>query len=258
MSMANSQSTSLAHDSRLGRFLILTYGLVTYGFFLVLFLYLIGFVGGFGVPKSIDSGPPGAGWRTALFNILPLGLFAIQHTIMARPAFKQWLTRYIPSAAERPTFVALTCVILATMVWNWQALPGVVWNVRGALGLSLFGVSLLGWGIVLISTFLIDHFELFGVKQVIAHASGRPVPVPEFRERLFYRYVRHPLMSGFLIAFWFTPMMSVGHLLFAVVCTGYILIALRIEEKTLLELHGEAYEDYRQRVPMLFPRLIPR
>jgi protein-S-isoprenylcysteine O-methyltransferase Ste14 len=144
------------------------------------------------------------------------------------------------------------------MVWNWQALPGVVWQVSGWGSLVLSAISLLGWGIVLISTFLIDHFELFGVKQVIAYATGHPPPRPEFRERLFYRHVRHPLMTGFLIAFWFTPTMTVGHLLFAVVTTAYVLLALIVEEQTLIELHGDAYEDYRKRVPKLFPRLLRR
>jgi len=258
MSNAQSQATTAPHAAVFGRILALTYGLTVYGSFLALFLYLIGFVGGFGVPKTIDSGPAGVGWQAILFNVLPLALFALQHTIMARPAFKQWWTQFVPEAVERATFVAFTVAILTLVVIMWQPLPTVIWQVGGAASLLLSGISMLGWAIVLISTFLIDHFELFGVKQVIAYAMGRPTPRPEFRERLFYRHVRHPLMTGFLIAFWFTPTMTVGHLLFAAVCTGYILIGLAIEEKTLIELHGDAYEDYRRRVPKLFPRLIPR
>jgi protein-S-isoprenylcysteine O-methyltransferase Ste14 len=256
--MSSAPSTTAPQDALSGRILALAYGLVVYAYFLGIFLYLIGFVGGFGVPKTIDSGAAGVGWQAAVFNILPLGLFAVQHTIMARPAFKRWWIQYLPEPIERSTFVAFTVAILTLLVWNWQALPAVVWQVSGWGSLVLTAISLIGWAIVLISTFLIDHFELFGVKQVIAYATGRPAPRPEFRERLFYRYVRHPLMTGFLIAFWFTPTMTVGHLLFAAVTTAYVLLALIVEEQTLIELHGDAYEDYRKRVPKLFPRLLPR
>jgi len=237
------------------RVLTLLYGVSTYAFFLATFLYLIGFVGNWLVPKSIDSGEPAASTSTAIaINVLLLGLFAIQHTIMARPAFKQWWARFVPPPIERSTFVLLATAILAFMAWQWRPLPAMVWQVQSPIGVALLsGISLGGWGIVLISTFLIDHSELFGLKQTIAYAKGSPTANAAFTERLFYRWVRHPLMSGFLVAFWFTPVMTQGHLLFAVVTTVYVLIGVQIEERTLIYLHGERYEDYRKRVPMLFP-----
>jgi len=210
------------------------------------------------VPKSIDSGEPAASTRNAIaINVLLLGVFAIQHTIMARLPFKRWWARFVPTPIERSTFVLLATAILAVMAWQWRPLPAAIWQVQNPIGVALLsGISLAGWGIALISTFLIDHFELFGVKQTVAYATGRPVPHPTFKERLFYRWVRHPLMSGFLVAFWFTPVMTQGHLLFAVVTTVYVLVGVKIEEHTLIYLHGEHYEDYRTRVSMLFP--LPR
>ena len=243
---------------RLSRLGVLLYGTVVYGYFLGLFLYLVGWVANLVVPLSIDRSPVGQGWAAVGLNLLPLSVFAIQHTVMARPAFKRWWTRIIPPAAERTTFVAITCAILTWLVLQWQSLPAVVWHFDGAIGAALLSFSMLGWAVVLVSTFLIDHFDLFGVKQVIHHFRGKPLPEPQFRERLFYRYTRHPLMLGFLIAFWATPTMTVGHLLFASVVTAYVLVALVIEERTLVELHGDSYEDYRRRVPKLIPRLIPR
>ena len=237
------------------RLLTLIYGVGAYAFFFLTFLYLMGFVGNWMVPKSIDSGEPAASTASAIaINVLMLGAFAVQHTIMARPAFKEWWTRFVPTQIERSTFVLLATAILAVMAWQWRPLPEVVWQVQNPIGVALLsGISLAGWGIVLISTFLIDHFELFGLKQTVAYAMGRPAPHPTFKERLFYRWVRHPLMSGFLIAFWFTPVMTQGHLLFAVVTTAYVLVGIAIEERTLIYLHGERYEDYRKRVSMLFP-----
>ncbi len=237
---------------------VLLYGSAVYAYFFGLFLYLIGWMSNLFVPLGIDTSPVGQGFGAVALNLLPLTVFAVQHTVMARPAFKRWWTQFIPEAAERTTFVAATCAILTWMILQWQSLPGVVWHFDGALGTALFATSLAGWTVVLISTFLIDHFELFGLKQVIYHFMGKPMPQPQFRERLFYRYVRHPLMLGFLIAFWATPTMTLGHLLFAAIVTGYILVALMIEERTLVELHGDSYEDYRRRVPKLFPRLLPR
>lgn len=248
----NGQPTTAA------RLLVLMYGVGTYAFFFGTFLYLIGFVGNWWVPKSIDSGEPAASTGNAIaINVLLLSVFAIQHTIMARPAFKRWWTRFVPPAIERSTFVLLATAILAVMAWQWRPLPTVIWQVQNPIGIAvLSGISLAGWGIVLISTFLIDHFELFGLAQTVAYATGRPAPHPTFKERLFYRWVRHPLMSGFLVAFWFTPVMTQGHLLFAVVTTLYVLVGVRIEERTLIYLHGERYESYRQRVSMLVP--LPR
>lgn len=239
----------------LERSLTLGYGVGVYAFFFGTFLYLIGFVGNWLVPKSIDSGAPAASTTAAIaINVSLLAIFAIQHTIMARPAFKRWWTQYVPSQIERSTFVLVTTAILAFLAWQWRPLPAVVWSVEnGTLSALLTAVSLAGWGIVLVSTFLIDHFELFGLRQTVQFALQRKVDGPAFKERLFYKWVRHPLMVGFLIAFWSTPVMTQGHLLFAAVTTAYIVLAVRIEEKTLVYLHGDRYRDYQRRVPMFLP-----
>jgi len=246
------------HGTAMSRALVLTYGIGVYGFFLATFLYMIGFIVGAVVPKNINDGVVGTGVAGVAINALLLGLFAIQHTIMARPAFKRWWIQYIPAAAERSTFVAITSAILCLMVWQWRPFPDVVWQVEGAGAIALWALSATGWGIVLLSTFLIDHFELFGLKQTISYGIGRTARPSRFTERFLYRYVRHPLMLGFLIAFWATPTMTEGHLLFAVLSTGYIGLGLIIEERTLVELHGESYEDYQRRVPKIFPRLARR
>jgi protein-S-isoprenylcysteine O-methyltransferase Ste14 len=250
--------SSIAEQNRAGtvaRALTLLYGIGTYLFFFFTFLYLIGFVGNWVVPKGIDDGIPAASASGAVaIDVLLLGLFAVQHTIMARPAFKEVWTRWVPWHVERTTFVLLSTAILALMAWQWRPLPAPVWRLETPLAAALLaGLSLAGWGIVLVSTFLIDHFELFGLKQTVSYAMGRPHEPPKFKERLFYRWVRHPLMLGFLIAFWATPTMSQGHLLFAAVTTAYILIALQIEERTLVHLHGDQYRDYQRRVSMLLP-----
>jgi methanethiol S-methyltransferase len=255
--------TSITAQSPAGagaRALTLLYGVGTYLFFFCTFLYLIGFVGNWIVPKGIDDGTPAASAGAAVAaNVLLLGLFAVQHTIMARPAFKQVWTRWVPWHVERSTYVLLATAILAIMAWQWRPLPEPVWRVESPLAAGvLTAVSLAGWGIVLVSTFLIDHFELFGLKQTVSYAMGRPHEPPTFKERLFYRWVRHPLMLGFLIAFWATPTMSQGHLLFAVVTTAYILIAIQIEEHTLVQLHGDHYRGYQRRVSMLLPFRLPR
>jgi protein-S-isoprenylcysteine O-methyltransferase Ste14 len=237
------------------RALTLLYGIGAYVFFFATFLYLIGFVGNWVVPKSIDTGIPAGSFASAVaINVLLLLAFAVQHTVMARPSFKMWWTRYVPWCVERSTFVLFATAILAVMAWQWRPLPAVVWHVEnGALAALLSGVSLAGWGIVLISTCLIDHFELFGLRQSVLYALGRTAERPAFKERLFYRWVRHPLMLGFLIAFWSTPTMTQGHLLFALVTTAYVLVALQIEERTLVYLHGAQYRDYQRRVSMLLP-----
>jgi protein-S-isoprenylcysteine O-methyltransferase Ste14 len=253
--MMDAGAAPLSSSSTAARALTLLYGVATYAFFFGTFLYLIGFVGNWIVPKSIDSGTPtGSNADAITTNVLLLGLFAVQHTIMARPGFKAWWTRYVPWHVERSTFVLLGTAILALMAWQWRPMPAVVWRVdQPLLAAILSGVSLAGWGIVLVSTFLIDHFELFGLRQTVLYAMERKIEGPEFKERLFYRFVRHPLMLGFLIAFWATPVMTQGHLLFAVVTTAYILVAIQIEERTLVYLHGDRYRDYQRRVPMLLP-----
>jgi protein-S-isoprenylcysteine O-methyltransferase Ste14 len=244
--------------SAASRTAILLYGVATYLLFLAVFLYTIGFVGGFVVPKHIDNGLSVDPLGAILVDVVLLALFAIQHSVMARPAFKRWWTRIIPPAAERSTFVLLASALLALIVWQWRPLPGVVWEVESPIGVAmLHGLYFLGWGIVLYATCLIDHFELFGVRQAIGHALGRPTEPAQFTERSLYRVVRHPLMLGFLIAFWAAPVMSPGRLLFAGVITAWVLVAIRIEESTLVEVHGELYEGYRRRVPALLPRFRP-
>lgn len=248
--------SSVPGSTALARAAVLTYGLLSYAIFLVTFLYLIGFIAGAIVPKTIDSGPTGAVGQSILINLGLLGLFAIQHTIMARTAFKRWFMQIVQAPIERSTFVLLSSLILILLAWQWRPLPESVWQVGGSAAIALYLVAGMGWGIVLLSTFLIDHFDLFGLKQAFAFATGRPHTGPRFRERLLYKVCRHPLMLGFLIAFWATPAMTVGHLLFAAVATGYVLVALRIEEVTLLELHPTEYASYQRRVRMLIP--IPR
>ena len=253
--MMDAQAAPWSSSSAVARALTLLYGVATYAFFFGTFLYLIGFVGNWAVPKSIDSGLPADSIAEAITtNVLLLGLFAIQHTIMARPGFKAWWTSYVPWQVERSTFVLLATAILAFMAWQWCPLPTIVWRVdQPMIAALLSSTSLAGWGIVLVSTCLIDHFELFGVRQTVLYAMRRTVEGPEFKERLFYRWVRHPLMLGFLVAFWATPLMTQGHLLFAVVTTVYVLVAIQIEERTLVYLHGDRYRDYQRRVSMLIP-----
>jgi protein-S-isoprenylcysteine O-methyltransferase Ste14 len=243
-----------AGASAASRAAMLLYGVATYLFFLTVFVYTIGFVGGFVVPKHIENGAPSDTLSAILVDVVLLALFAVQHNVMARPAFKRWWTGIIPAAAERSTFVLCATALLALIVWQWRPLPGVVWKVEGPMGVALYGLYFLGWGIVFYATFLIDHFELFGVRQAIDYAFGRPARQTQFTERSLYRVVRHPLMLGFLIAFWAAPVMSPGRLLFAGVITAWVLLAIRIEESTLVETHGAVYESYRRRVPALLPR----
>jgi protein-S-isoprenylcysteine O-methyltransferase Ste14 len=238
----------------LARALTLTYGAVVYTLFFGTFCYLIGWVADLVVPWTIDNGQPASLGVALGVNIGILSLFAVQHTVMARQAFKDWWTRFVPQPIERSTFVLFTVAILLLMVWQWRPLPEVVWQVEnGAVVALLWALYGLGWAIVLISTFIIDHFDLFGLKQTLFYAQGKPYHKPRFEERLFYRHIRHPLMLGFLIAFWSAPVMTQGRLLFTVVTTAYVLIAIKIEERELVSMHGEDYESYRRRVPMLIP-----
>jgi protein-S-isoprenylcysteine O-methyltransferase Ste14 len=238
----------------IARVLALAYGIATYVAFLGTFLYLVAWSGDFLVSRTVDSGAAAALGAAIAIDVGILSLFAVQHTIMARATFKHWWTRFVPAPLERSTFVLFTVAILILMILEWRPLPDVVWRLENPVLVgALWALFWLGWVVVLVSTFLIDHFELFGLKQVFHYALGKPPPHTAFRERLFYRHVRHPLMLGFLIAFWSAPTMTQGRLLFCVVTTVYILLAIRIEERELVSIHGEAYEQYRRRVPMLIP-----
>jgi methanethiol S-methyltransferase len=237
--------------SRIAAFL---YGLIAYAFFLVVFLYAIGFVGNIGVPKSIDSGvaPPLA--EALLINALLLSLFAVQHSVMARVWFKRMWTRIVPEPVERSTYVLIASAVLAFVMWQWRPIPTEVWNVQNATGrMVLQALFALGWFGVLLSTWLVDHFGLFGMRQVYAFARGVPYQPPAFKTPALYKMVRHPLYLGFIVGFWSTPTMSVAHLFFAVMTTAYIVVAIQFEERDLMNFYGDAYRRYRQQVSMLIP-----
>lgn len=240
-------------NSLVHRVSIFAYGLVCYAVFFATFLYAIGFVGNLWVPKSMD-GPPAAPFAQALLiDLALLALFAIQHSVMARPAFKRRWTRIVPPPAERSTYVLFSSLALLALFALWQPLGGVVWDVFSPAGRAvLYGLFALGWLLVLVSTFLINHFDLFGLRQVWLHLLGKPYRPLPFKTPGLYRYVRHPLYLGWLLAFWATPTMTVTHLLFAVATSTYILIAIRFEERDLSTVHAE-YGEYRKRVPMLVP-----
>jgi len=233
---------------------VLIYGIAAYLLFLLVFLYAIAFVGNLPVIKTIDSGTQGDLVSSLLINALLLGVFAVQHSVMARPGFKKWWTKIVPEPVERSTYVLLSTFALILLFWGWQPLTDVVWEVTNATGAMLLtGLFWLGWFIVLISTFMINHFDLFGLRQVYLNLKSEKYSHLAFRTMGLYQFVRHPIMLGFVIAFWSTPRMSVGHLVFSVATTAYILIALQLEERDLVTYHGEEYRQYKNRVPMLLP-----
>lgn len=239
------------------RMLAAAYGLIVYFIFFATFLYAIGFVGNWVVPKSIDSGPEGALIPSLLIDLVLLGVFAVQHSLMARPFFKRWWTKLVPEVIERSTYVLFSSLALILLYWQWQPIGAIIWSVDGGGALALSALSLVGWVIVLISTFLISHFELFGLAQVWRHYRDRPAPAPSMMTPLFYGFVRHPIYLGFIIAFWATPVMTLGHLVFAIMTTAYVLIAIQFEEHDLVAVFGERYIVYRKRVSMIVP-LPPR
>lgn len=234
--------------------LTVLYGFVAYALFLGTFLYAIGFVGNIVVPKSIDSGATFPPPKALFTNLVLLTLFAVQHSVMARPAFKRWWTRFVPKPIERSTYVLFASSVLLLLFWQWRPMPGVVWDTRGTfLGTLLLGGFGVGWLIVLFSTFMINHFDLFGLRQVALYFQRRPYTPVSFVTRGLYKFIRHPIMLGFLIAFWAAPVMTMGHLLFAAVTTAYILVALQFEERDLLEADRVTYSRYRDRTSMLIP-----
>jgi protein-S-isoprenylcysteine O-methyltransferase Ste14 len=235
-------------------FVAFIYGIVAYSFTLGALLYLIGFVGNLIVPKSIDSGTAGPLLQSVVVNALLIGLFAFQHSVMARQGFKRWWTRIVPSSVERSTYVLFASFALLILYWQWQPIPALVWTVPNPTAASVLdGIFWLGWVVLVASTFLISHFELFGLAQVFARLFGKQLPDAKFRTPLLYRHVRHPIYLGVLLAVWATPAMSVGHLLFAVMITGYILIGIQLEERDLIRQFGDQYRRYRQHAAMLIP-----
>jgi protein-S-isoprenylcysteine O-methyltransferase Ste14 len=238
----------------MSRIVAFLYGTLSYLVFFASFLYAMGFVGSLFVPKTIDTGPAAPAAGALVVDLVLLSVFAVQHSLMARRQFKQWWTRFVPPAVERSTYVLFASLALVLLFWQWRPLPSVIWHIADpSLAAAATALSLTGWVIVLTSTFLINHFELFGLQQVTHHLAGRPMAAPRFRTPLFYRFVRHPIYLGFIIAFWATPVMTAGHLLFAAVTTAYIIAGALLEERDLVDLFGDDYRSYRARVAMLMP-----
>lgn len=232
------------------------YGLIAYAACLGALLYLMGFSGDVLVPRSVDSGPAANLAEALCVNVLLLSLFAVQHSVMARRAFKRGWTRIVPQAVERSTYVLITSIVLAVFFWQWRPIPGpIVWRIENAAAVQLLWATFwLGWGLVLLSTFLINHFELFGLQQVFARLAGREMPAQGFKTPLFYRYVRHPLYLGILVSLWSVPLMTAGHLLFSMGLSGYIFVGIWFEERDLIAQFGERYRRYRAEVGMVVPR----
>jgi protein-S-isoprenylcysteine O-methyltransferase Ste14 len=241
--------------SPVSRFIALLYGVAAYVAFFVTILYAIGFVSGLAVQKAtIDTGTVVPIAEALIVNLLLMSVFAVQHSVMARKQFKQWWTQFVPKSVERSTYVLFSSLALMLLFWQWRPMPAVVWHVDNSqVALAVTGLSLVGWLTVFTSTFLINHFELFGVHQVANNLTGRQMPAPRFRTPLYYKFVRHPIYLGFIIAFWAAPTMTVGHLLFAAVTTAYIFVGILLEERDLIELFGDDYRRYKERVSMLLP-----
>jgi protein-S-isoprenylcysteine O-methyltransferase Ste14 len=246
--------SSVMPGNRILKFTAFLFGAVAYLTFLITILYAIGFVSGLVVPKAIDSGAKSATFEAIAVNLALMSLFAIQHSVMARKWFKQWWTQFIPSAIERSTYVLCASLTLLLLFWQWRPMPAIVWHIEEPeMAAVVTGLSFVGWAIVFTSTFLINHFELFGLHQVANNLAGREMPAPVFRTPFFYKLVRHPIYLGFIIAFWAAPTMSAGHLLFAAVTTAYIFVGILLEERDLVGMFGDEYRRYRERVSMLVP-----
>ena len=238
----------------MSRFIAFLYGLASYVAFFVAILYAIGFLSGLVVPKSIDTGAAVPMAEAFIINLLLMSVFAVQHSVMARQGFKQWWTQFVPKSVERSTYVLFSSLALILLFWQWRPIPAVVWHIDNPqIAMAMIGLSFAGWLIVLSSTFLINHFELFGLHQVANNLVAREMPTPRFRTPLYYKFVRHPLYLGFIIAFWVAPTMTVGHLLFAAVTTAYIFVGILLEERDLVDLFGDDYRRYKDRVSMLVP-----
>jgi protein-S-isoprenylcysteine O-methyltransferase Ste14 len=238
----------------IGRLVAFLYGAASYVVFFLTFLYAIGFVSGLLVPKAINTGTVVPLTEALVANLLLMSIFAVQHSVMARKQFKQWWMQYVPKSVERSTYVLLASLALVLLFWQWRPLPTVVWQIGDPLvAKAVLALAFAGWLVVLTSTFLINHFELFGLHQVANNLAGRPMPAPRFRTPVLYKLVRHPIYLGFIIAFWAAPTMTVGHLLFAAVTTAYIFVGIALEERDLVDLFGDEYRRYKQRVSMLVP-----
>ena len=238
----------------MGKLVAFLYGIVAYLAFAVVIVYAIGFVTGLMVPKTIDSGPASPLVESIVINIVLLTIFALQHSVMARPQFKKWWTTIVPKSVERSTYVLLASLALALVFWQWRPIPGVVWEVKDpTIAASLLYLGLFGWVLVFISTFMINHFELFGLHQVANNLTGNSMPPMKFKTPMLYNVVRHPIYLGFIIFVWATPTMTAGHLLFAAVVTAYIFVGIALEEHDLIEVFGDEYRRYRRRVAMIVP-----
>ena len=239
----------------MARFLAFLYGTAAYLLFLGAFLFAIGFVTGLPVPKTIDTGPVVPVTEALIVNLLLMSLFAIQHSVMARKGFKRWWTQFVPPAIERSTYVLFATLALIALLWHWRPIPTVVWEVTDpTVAMALTGLSLFGWIVVLSSTFMINHFELFGLHQVVNNLIGRKMGEIRFKTPMLYKLVRHPIYLGFIIAFWAAPVMTMGHVLFAAVTTAYIFVGIMLEERDLVAEFGDEYRDYRERVGMIVPK----
>lgn len=253
----HSSSTAVAEQpSATSKALLLIYGTLSYLFFFGVILYLIAFTGNLLVAKGVDTGTSTSLLNALFINIGLITLFGIQHSVMARPVFKAWITRFVPQSIERSTFVLVASLLVTLLIWQWQPIPTVVWSIESPVGKAImYGLFALGWGLLFLSTFLIDHFELFGLKQVFQQLKTYQPVNPTFKTPWLYKLVRHPMMVGIIIGLWATPLMTIGHGLFASCMTLYILIGIHYEEKDLVKTFGKAYQEYQKQVPKILPQL---